>query len=74
MYNLYIGPSSKYDPKPNKPRRGLGTITPVPPAYAMSSGREANNGNTNFTLQGMSNTSSAKPRNNMKHMVAKAAL
>jgi len=38
------------------------------------SGSEATAGKTSFTRQGMSKTSSAKPKNNMKQIVAKAAL
>jgi len=54
--------------------RGFGTTIPVPPEYADSNGNDARHGRSNLTLHGISKTSSAKPRNNMKHIVARAAL
>jgi hypothetical protein len=54
--------------------RGFGTTIPVPPEYADSNGNDAKHGSSNLTLHGISKTSSANPRNSMKHIVANAAL
>jgi hypothetical protein len=74
MYNLYKMPNSRYLGKCNRDTNGLGTNTPVPPEYAVSNGKDAKHGNRSLTRHGISNTSSAKPKNNMKQIVASAAL
>ena len=47
-YNLYSRPSSSTFP--SKKRRGTGTTTAVPPAYATNRGRVATAGRTNLYL------------------------